>query len=533
MALRKQHPILWTPAGVSDSVDGTNAFLGAMSALTNLVPDPSSAGLYVPRPAATLLTDFTGSGITNPGFVSVLKVSGDTLYGMVASDDFAGKDVPFMYDLATDTFTTILGPAAGNLPDSPATTGEWEPPTAAIVGTQVVFTHPGFTGGDRVGFLDISNPASPVWDAGNTAPNTLPSRPQAVFEFSGRAWYAVGNILYFSDIIDADRITDADQSITIGDDSDIVGMGGLPMSSVQGGIIEAMMVFKAKSISQITGDIALDTLVNNEVATGVGTKSPLSIDSTPMGLAFISEHGLRVVSIGGEVSPVIGADGKGVSTAFIDSLEPSRIAGAFNVNTYRVSTQNNFLPNQPLQDWWFNIDLKQWTGPHSFPVSLVAKWRGSFIITPRNVEGGVWRSDIVPLDTSSYIENGNQLEFAYATVPMPLNQTMDNNAIIETSIGLQFSKVGGTVNFYAADENEVVLDYVSKNVNVSASIWGTTPWGSGTWGGTVLNYQQVRVPWTKPLVFNQFTFAATGNAVSGLKVGVLSLRYQKLGYMVL
>jgi len=532
MALRKAQPILWDPVGVSDAVDATNVFKGAMSALRDLVPDPSTSRIFVPRPAATQITDFTTSGIADPGFISALKVVGDIAYGMIATSSPAGKDVPFVYDLAAGSFVTISGITAGNTPNSAPATGTWIPPTIAVIGTKVVITHQGFTAGAPIGIIDVTTPASPSWTNINTSPTALPAKPIAVASFSGRAWYAGGNVVYFSDILLPDTITNASQSVTIGDDSNVTGFGTIPLSSLAGGSVESLMVFKPKTINQITGDIALSNLRNAEISTGIGTLSPLSIVSSPYGLLFISQHGLRNISQGGEISPVIGADGQGVSVPFINSVEPSRIVAGFSVNTYRVTTQNQFIPTIPYQDWWYNTDLKAWTGPHSFPASLVQPWEGTFVITPQGINASLWQSDIVPLDTSAYIENGNQLEFGYATVPMPLNSRMSQNAVIEASIGLQFSKVGGTVNFYAQDENTLLLDTASKSIVVSAAIWGTSPWGTGNWGGDVTNYQQVRIPWTKPIVFNQAVFGATGNAVSGFKIGTLSLRYQMLGYMV-
>jgi len=228
MALRKATPILWTPVGVSDAVDGTNVFKGAMSSLKNLVPDPSTKGLFVPRPAATLTTNFSTSGIPTPGFISALKVVGDVAYGMISTSSPAGKDVPFIYNLDSGTFTTISGVTSGNTPNSVPTTGTWTPPTMAVVGTKVIVTHSGFTG-NLFGVIDIAIPASPSWTSTNTSPNALPTKPIAVTNFAGRAYFALGNLVYFTDILLPTTITNATQSITIGDDSDIIAFGSLPL----------------------------------------------------------------------------------------------------------------------------------------------------------------------------------------------------------------------------------------------------------------------------------------------------------------
>lgn len=529
MALRKQKPVVWTPSGVSDGSDGSNVFKGAMTALKDLVPDPSTKGVYVPRPASTLLTDFSGSGISSPGFISAAKVVGDTVYGFVATSSPSGKDIPFIYNIATDSFTSISGITAGNTPDSVSDTGTWTPPTIAVIGTTVVFTHPNFSLANPIGFLDISG--APSWTASNTSPNTLPDVPVAVENFASRAYYSVGNTEYFSDNLAPDTITNATQSLTIGDESPIVGKGKIPLSSVTAGSVEALMVFKEATIHQITGDAALNTLLNSEVATGIGTRSPLSITPTPYGLMFISQFGLRNISIGGEMSPIIGADGGGVSVPFINAVEPSRISGAFNVHTYRVNTQNSFIPTLPFQDWWYNTDLKSWTGPHSFPASLVQPYEGTFVMTRQGGGAELWQSDIVPTDASSYIENGEQLEFLYQTILLPDAPSLMEWAVHESTIGLQFSKVGGTVNFFCQNEDGVLLNSASKTIDVTASVWGTTSWGTSQWNGDVTGYQQIRIPWSEPLIFSQASFGCTGNAVNGLKIGAISNRFQQLGYM--
>ncbi len=529
MALRKQKPIVWVPSGVTDAVDAANVLQGAMRNLVNLVPDPSTRGIYVPRPASVLLTDFSTSGISNPGFIPAYKVVGDKVYGFIATSSPGGKDVPFIYNLDSGTFTAISGITAGNTPASESSSGTWIPPTIAVVGTTVIFTHQGFLSGAPVGFLDISG--APSWTAAQTSVNPLPGVPVAVEEFANRAWYSVGNTEYFSDNLVPDTITNATQSVTIGDDSVIIGKGKIPLSSVTAGSVEALMVFKAKSINQITGDIALNTLLNSEVATGIGTLSPLSIQPTPFGLMFTSQHGIRNISLGGDVSPVIGADGAGISVPFINSLEPSRISAGFNINTYRVNTQNSFIPTLPFQDWWYNTDLQNWSGPHTFPAALVEPWAGSFVITPQGIDNQLWQSDIVPLDSSSYIENGVTIEYLYETVLSPSGSTMNEWSIVESSVGLQFSKEGGTVNFFAENEDGDLLANASKTIDVNFSAWGVTSWGQSQWGGDITLYQDIRVPWPNILSFSQATFSASGNAVNGFKIGSWSNRYQARGDM--
>jgi hypothetical protein len=143
MAIRKGTPARFVAQGISDSLDGTDAFPGSCALLSNLIPDVTTKGIWVPRPAATRLTNFPG--FTTPGFISAGYILGTRFYGLIASGRNAGHDEPFIYDIVAGNFATLTGVTALNTPTSPATTGAWEPPTMALVGTKLVVTHSGFS----------------------------------------------------------------------------------------------------------------------------------------------------------------------------------------------------------------------------------------------------------------------------------------------------------------------------------------------------------------------------------------------------
>jgi len=157
-SLRNPAAVNFQARGLSDAVDGTNVARGAMRALTNLVPDPTTRGNFLCRPAATDLIVLSET-IPDAGFVSGFTVIGDTLYGMVASSLHAGHDQPFAYDLSVDPPVAIpvSGVTAANTPVSPPSTGKWVPPILAQVATRILVTHTGFPGDDiKFGWFDIS-----------------------------------------------------------------------------------------------------------------------------------------------------------------------------------------------------------------------------------------------------------------------------------------------------------------------------------------------------------------------------------------
>lgn len=156
MPLRRARPLTVRPIGVSDAIDGTNAFPGAMAALTNLIPAPFNRSIFVPRPASSKTTNF--GTFTGPAQVEACLVIGSRIYGLIASTHFAGKSEPFCYDLATSAFISISGVASALLPSTQARTGDWQPPHLEMVGTRIIVTSPGFSGGSGpfFGWIDLS-----------------------------------------------------------------------------------------------------------------------------------------------------------------------------------------------------------------------------------------------------------------------------------------------------------------------------------------------------------------------------------------
>ena len=125
-------PSVFSPAGLSDALDGSHVFDGACSNLQNLIPDPRTLNLWVCRPAWTPIQTF--DSFTTPGFISCGYIIGTVFYGLISSGRNAGKDEPFAYDLEAGTFITVSNITNVNTPTSPSTTGAWTPPVMKLVG---------------------------------------------------------------------------------------------------------------------------------------------------------------------------------------------------------------------------------------------------------------------------------------------------------------------------------------------------------------------------------------------------------------
>lgn len=538
MALRRSKPLTIRPKGLTDAIDGTNAFAGAMTQLANLVPSPTTAGVFVPRPAATLLTDFTG--FTSPTNITALLVIGTRIYGMISSALTPGYDQPFCYDISTSLFVSISGITSGNVPASQPTTGDWTPPQmVAITSTIIIVTHVGFsgTGTNFFGVIDVTSFASPAWSSSNTATHALPSVPVAVAEFNGRAYYAVSNALYFSDSLAPKTITNASQVIILGDSQPITALSGLPLANqVVGGVVQSLIVFKgAEFMAQITGDPATSNLAVNSMNVVTGTLAPNTLTPTPHGLCFIAPDGLRIIGVTAQISEPIGANGKGVNLPFLDAINPTRMCADYNENTLRVTVQNGSTDGQTYQEYHFDFSLKIWTGPHTSAASIISSLHvgeNTFISALVGTTGKLFISSVIPRLDSTYTENGAALSWAYQTTLLPDNEQMAMNKVVQTSLALQLP-ASSSVTVQAINEVGTILDtvYITAT-NVASTIWGNFTWGAAVWGAATGYFQQYFVPWAKPLVFKQMSVMVTGASYAGAAIGNLYLRYQILGYLL-
>lgn len=564
MSLRNASPVSFLATTVTDALDGTNAPPGSMAALVNLIPDPTTNNLFIPRPASELLTDFPG--FTDPGFISVFFVSGSFVYGMIATATTPGYDQPFCYDTDTQAFITVTGTQnSTTLPLSPSTSGAWTPPIMDLVGVQLIVTHPGFPGGVGVyfGWFDVTTPSAPVWHAGNTTVNPLTAVPKSVAQFNGRAYYAVGNNLVFSDALAATVVTNASQVLTLGDNRDITALAGFPLNSLlTGGIVQALIVFKAATIMyQVTGDPTTSDLAINAFTTQTGTLAPNTLAQTPAGLAFVSPQGLRILSTQMQIGPPIGIAGSGVSLPFIYAEEPSRMCAAYNNDILRISTQNGIALGTPFQEWWYDFDRQIFTGPHSFPASYIKGYthpaggdHPSFIMAPQQTVsvtgasvwgtftwgvdlwsgtglGKLFDSHTFPALVPTYEENGHVLSFEWTTSILPDTDQMSESYFTESTIKMSLPAGINPVTVSAIDEDGTVLQSVPIASQGVATIWGAFYWGASLWRGTPDGYKPRRVPWTEQVTFRMVQISVTGDSVNDFRIGAMQNRFQITAYL--
>lgn len=537
MGLRNAKPVQISPMGVSDTLDGSHVFPGAMAALGNLIPDLATPNTWVPRPASMARAGF--AGFTAPvGNISIHRVVGTLCYGMIATGRNPGHDEPFCYDINNDVMIAITGITNANTPLSPQFVGPWEPPTCDVIGTKVVFTHPGFTlgGGVLFGWIDISNPAAPTWSGGNTTTNALPSRPSWVANFNGRAYYGVNPATgqpgsYFSDVLAATVMTNSTQVVTYDDNQRLNAAAGLPLQNQLGGILQSLMVFKSNNIYQITGDAALNNLAKNSLNVATGTQGQRSICTTPKGLAFNAPDGIRIIDFNARVGDPIGLYGMGVNRPFVFALQPTRVVLACNANVLRVSTQNTLKTGNPLEEYWYDMSRQMWSGPHTFPAISMSPYLGTFLMATTSAPGKLFTSDITLSATSTFVENGTQLSIDFVTSIFPDAQTMSEFEVLETTLNMQLDSNGSTYALLALSSGGALLGSVLVTPPTTGANWGQFNWGQANWASSETGLSPQAINWNAPVIARKMQLELKGNSFLTFKVSDIFMRVRELGFL--
>lgn len=535
MAIRNSAPLQFVPAGLSDAVDSVSAFPGSCQILQNLIFDRKNRGAVIARPGVVADTSF--AGFTTPGVVSVMMSVGTLIYGMVASGRNIGYDEPFCYDTVAKTFITVSGITGANVPTAQSTSGAWTPPTMDVVGTNLIVTHPGFSGSNYFGVFNISNPAAPSWSAGNTTTNALPSVPLWVAQFYGRAYFGVGNKVYFTDSL-ALSISNTNFAavLTIDDTSNTTGAVGLPMSNTTGGVLQALVVFKANSIWQITGDIAVSSspLSLNKLSANIGCSMPRTAQSTPAGIIFIASDGPRLIGLNSSVMYLKQDDAvtPDVVAPFASATAPSRVCGAYNNGIYRVgfdASLSTWNSTYTSADYWFDLLFKRWNGIHTFPYHCATSVNGVFYLASNTYPGAIFTSAVVPTTASVYTDNGSSYNTQIVSTAMA-GAPMQESAIVESTIELSSSGLGVSYYIVMYDDQNNPRSIATITLPSQNPLWGTPKFGQFNWRSSISVSHTYSIPWVNPIVCKKMVFSVTAAAAANVAVKESMFRVQVLGY---
>lgn len=514
---------------------------------TTIIATPTGASLTLSSP--------TKSTVTGGTFLVYGNIP--SLPGWQSHGDFTSGSASILNAIVTDVHTGQLI-TASQLPaqtyvtgvtgttiflNQPATATQTAAPfacTGAVIEMSVNAT------GSGQGPVIVSGGTkdAPLWGAGDTAINTLPSVPLGLGEMNGRAWFACGDDgIPFSDALLACTISSATnvQALAPGNGLPCTAIGELKLtSSTLGGNVQGLIVFQGDAnLLQITGDPTTLNLSMADLHAATGTHAPLTIVPTTRGTFFVSPEGLRLIDFSGRVSDPIGQDGQGVVAPFLAVSNPplgndkpaSRMCAAANGRTVRITAPTG---PQTFAEYWYDMPRGAWTGPHTSSAAHIGVWSNTFVLVPTTEFDAteLRRSDDTQTTGSVYVENGAALEFEFETTLMPDNGQMAENKIVETSIGIALpTQAAVQINFL--NEVRQPLD------GVTLSGWGTNQplWGTGIYGYTVGGaysgaFMQRGLSWSRPLVFKQGVFNIRGASDPDLVLGNLYFRYQVLGYFM-
>lgn len=520
-------PYTFRPIGLYDSLEGESAPNGSCFVLQNLVKDITTPFVWLGRPAAFTRTTF--GGFANPGAVSVAMTVGTRIYGLIATSRNPGFDEPFCFDQATGTFVAVSNITTANVPQTQALSGPWTPPTMDIVGSRVFVTHPGFSATSSFfGYFDLSS-GSPVWQATNTTTNALPAIPVAVKQFNNRAYFAVRNLLYYTDTLSL-VITNASQFLTLGGaDDPITGIGAVPVAQTQGGILASIVAFKAAYYWVVSGDTATSNLLLNGPVT-VGTSAPRTITQTPNGLFFMAADGIRVVDLSGNVSE---APLPGVQAPFQQAFTPSRACGAYNNSVYRIALQtvtNPITGSNAFVEYWYDFKIKQWSGPHTWSSDCMMPVGTTFLVVSNRAQAALYQSNVYPTTTDTAVELGNTLQYNIQSTMLAHDIDMAMKSIIEAQVNVDFADVASSaqVQMLSAAQGAVGQATITS---VTGTRWGAFTWGEANWSGAVYGLRTYNIDWTSPVVYKNAAIGMTGVLTRGLRIGSFRIRVEELEYM--
>ena len=513
---------------VGDTVSGSPTINGAFS-IAGIGPGYPISGTGIP--ANTTVINTTNVNISISGNTH----SNTTIDGIASTAGlYVGQTVGGSGIATGTTIASIVSGTAITISQAATATATAVP---LSIGGQTLTLSANATSTNNGSTFTISGgtAAAPLWCAGNTTGVLqLLSIPQAVKQFNNRLYFAAGNNLIYTDTLSA-NISNSNgvQVLTIDDSTNITALSGLPLYTTSGGVLAALIAFKGFSIWQITGDSATGApvaLAINQLSGSVGTVAPRSTAITPDGIYFMANDGCRQINLAGQVSE----PDSDLALPFIYAVYPSRVAGAYNADIYRVCVQNTNTPGSPYEDYYYHRKYKSWSGPHTFRVDCAVPYQNDFIVFNNSIPASMWQAFTVQNQNAqgnTFVENGTQLYWTYQTAPITDTGNMYENCAVRSTLDIGFPAAGLALVFQGSDENGGVVAQANFTTPSIGSIWGAFVWGAASWGAQQFGLKPQIIPWTNPLIFNKLIFKATGQSALGLKLGSLYVGYQRLGYL--
>ena len=494
----------------------------------------------------------TGPGIAAGTTVSSLIITNFTLFGQTAlnsqvlqlgSYPVGGTPAPGQFvsgpNIPAGTFVISYNPANYQVTLSNSATATAIGQYFTASGTLLQLSQNVTTTNTQVGFTIAGGTiTSALWGAGDLAINPIASTtpPVCVNQMAGRAYFGVNTSttagVQASDSGSAGIQTFASQTLTFGDSTPVTAMSELPLSTLTGGIAQALIVFQSDTnMQQITGDFSTNDIAVNQNSTVAGTLAPLTIASCPRGVFYMASDGLRLINLAATVSDPIGQGGYGLTLPMSNVVNPTRASASYNENVYRLTVTWQPPPNsaavwgsaQRTDEFWLHLaehgkPLHEsfWSGPHTSTCTFAQPYpaASSFLVAPTSAPGYLYQSDVRPYAATSYTEFGAQLQCLLQTLLMPDNQTQNAVQVHQTTIWLGLQSGSEEILVTAVDDVGQQLD--------AAYIWI----------GPFSVPAQHPIPWHNPLVFRQMSLMVQARATAQFQLGSIAIREEMLDYQL-
>jgi hypothetical protein len=406
-----------------------------------------------------------------------------------------------------------------------------------LVGNYVVITHPGYTlGTGPVGTIDLATNAYATGNLMQGATPVLPAVPATVGSFYGRAWYAVGNTVYFSNALAPLTQTDSGQQLTLGAATEnITAFAPQGISTATQGILSALVVFKGNSIWQITGDWNYGTttggnLALNQLTSTVGCLAPRTVQSTPAGIMFMAVDGIRTIP---PMSMIVSEPQPDVVFPFFNCTEVTRACAAYSIDTYRISLDTITTTDVAgRSEYWFALKVGKWSGPHTRPADVIAGLGSSFILAPSGVSGELDESNTYSSPSDTFIENGTSLLTTLVSSLIDPQPPMAEKASIEMTASAVYGALPYTVQ--VLDSQGALLVQGTITEITAPHVWGGSGlvWGTPgiVWASAPYNSTVAALNFSTPLVFKTCQIVLTGTSGLYFRFGRIDFRYEAMQY---
>jgi hypothetical protein len=353
----------------------------------------------------------------------------------------------------------------------------------------------------------------------------LPSPPSYITQFYNRAYFVcLPNQVWFSDSLFPLHITNSTQFLVLGDSTPITSVSQQSFDASTGGQIQALLVLKSNFPFQITGDSALNTLTLTPLQGLVGTQGGRTVAYAPVGTIFLGNESIQYITSDGGIQEL----DTSVKVPFQNVAIVSRASASYNNNIYRISLQNTAATGSPLQEYWYHFDLEQWSGPHTFASSVSVAYGGTTIAA---VDGlvGLWQSDVLVSSSSTFTENGTQLQWMMQSATVP-DTDMCVRSVSEITTDFIFSSGSGSVTVNILDGNGIAINTSVISVSSSSAIWGVAVWGAFTWNASMQGFKSYSISYNAPVVTKKFAMQWSGFSLAGFRIGNTWMRVEDLGY---